>query len=329
MKEVWIATLFAAVLIFGILTFSAVNAQEKYSIPSWVKGVAGFWAEDKISDDDFGEGLAFLIDEDIIKVPKIESLKQQVAQLESKVNQLEQENIQLKSQPKSSTSNLDIIVKQKSSVGMSEYCQALMDWNEQYQGVEWLTAETKKEFNKLCISTTSPSTITSETKIINVDKTLGSGWDTTLGKLLPRPSDLVGTWQLGEKKSYIADPREQYWGANMGSSYEGNEFTSIEYNYYTIKNSIFVDMYDYDVKPADEYLEEQKSFNLKVGGGREISSDGLNGECFTYHVESSKHYVFVYCIKQPNIGFEVEGVGSDFNSNKKYVFQIANIILDK
>jgi len=108
------AGIFLSILIFGTLVFSTVNAQGKYDIPSWVKGVAGFWAEDKITDDDFGDGLSFLIEEDIIKVPKIESLIQQVAQLEAKVNQLEQENVQFQSQLKSSTSNLDIIVEKDS-----------------------------------------------------------------------------------------------------------------------------------------------------------------------------------------------------------------------
>jgi len=64
------------------LIFSAVSAQGQYSIPSWVKGVAGFWAEDKITDNDFGEALSFLIEEYIIKIPEIEKLKTQVKDLQ-------------------------------------------------------------------------------------------------------------------------------------------------------------------------------------------------------------------------------------------------------
>jgi len=78
-------------LIISITVASTVSAQGKYSIPAWVKGVAGFWAEDKITDDEFGEGLSFLIDQNIIKIPQMESLKQKVAQLEA-------ENAILKSQ---------------------------------------------------------------------------------------------------------------------------------------------------------------------------------------------------------------------------------------
>jgi len=84
-------------LIISITVVATVSAQEKYSIPAWVKGVAGFWAENKISDDEFGEGLSFLIDQNIIKVPQIESLKQ-------KVNQLEVEIVQLENQLGDSTS---------------------------------------------------------------------------------------------------------------------------------------------------------------------------------------------------------------------------------
>ena len=96
MKGHWIAVIFVGVMILGTLAFSAINAQGQYSIPSWVKGVAGFWAEDKITDADFGEGLSFLINQEIIKVPEMESLKQRVAQLEA-------ENAQLQSQLESSS----------------------------------------------------------------------------------------------------------------------------------------------------------------------------------------------------------------------------------
>jgi len=84
--------LLIVVILASSITLSSIMAQEKYEIPNWVKGVAGVWAEDKITDDDFGEGLSFLIKQNIIKVPEMESLKQEVAELEVKVNELEQEN---------------------------------------------------------------------------------------------------------------------------------------------------------------------------------------------------------------------------------------------
>jgi hypothetical protein len=37
-------------------------------IPGWVKGIAGWWAEGKISDDEFVSAVKFLIHQGIIKV---------------------------------------------------------------------------------------------------------------------------------------------------------------------------------------------------------------------------------------------------------------------
>lgn len=70
------------------VTITSISAQSQYDIPSWVKGVAGFWAEDKISDDEFGEGLAFLIDNEVIKVPKIQELQNEISQLKAENSEL-------------------------------------------------------------------------------------------------------------------------------------------------------------------------------------------------------------------------------------------------
>jgi len=93
--KLWVPIIIVS-LIISITVVSSVSAQAKYSIPAWVKGVAGFWAEDKITDDEFGEGLSFLIDQNIIKIPQMESLKQEVTDLEEKVSELEQENVILR-----------------------------------------------------------------------------------------------------------------------------------------------------------------------------------------------------------------------------------------
>ncbi len=69
------------VLIVSV-SVTSISAQSQYDIPSWVKGIAGFWAEDKITDSEFGEGLSFLIDNDIIKVPLIQELQNKITQLE-------------------------------------------------------------------------------------------------------------------------------------------------------------------------------------------------------------------------------------------------------
>lgn len=79
------------ILLLVPIVFASIYAQEKYQIPAWVKGIAGFWAEDKITDDEFGDGLSFLISQDIIKVPEIKQLKDEI-------RQLEEENALLRSQ---------------------------------------------------------------------------------------------------------------------------------------------------------------------------------------------------------------------------------------
>lgn len=79
-----------AILVIGVsvTTFLSISAQQNYEIPAWVKSVAGFWVEDRISDQEFGEGLSFLIDNKIIRVPEIEKLQQENSQLKNKVNEL-------------------------------------------------------------------------------------------------------------------------------------------------------------------------------------------------------------------------------------------------
>lgn len=70
-----------SVLIVSV-SVTSISAQSQFEIPAWVKGIAGFWAEDKITDSEFGEGLAFLIDNEIIKVPLIQELQNKIIQLE-------------------------------------------------------------------------------------------------------------------------------------------------------------------------------------------------------------------------------------------------------
>jgi len=91
-----------SVLIVSV-SVTSIYAQSQYDIPSWVKGIAGFWAEDKITDREFGEGLSFLIDNDIIKVPKIQ-------ELENEISQLKAENAELRDEPKLPEPQISITV---------------------------------------------------------------------------------------------------------------------------------------------------------------------------------------------------------------------------
>ena len=68
------------------------------TIPTWIKKVAEFWAEDKITDQEFIEALEFMIETKIIKVndPKIIELEKEILESRQKIESLQSE----KSQPK-------------------------------------------------------------------------------------------------------------------------------------------------------------------------------------------------------------------------------------
>lgn len=79
-------------LLFLVPTISA----ESTEIPSWVKGVANFWAEGNINDSEFGEAISFLIEQGIIVV----NMPNQVnnSELEQKISILESENTKLRNE---------------------------------------------------------------------------------------------------------------------------------------------------------------------------------------------------------------------------------------
>jgi len=60
----------AAAFVSGsILTLAVVSAEEEL-IPSWIRSVAGFWADRQISDKEFIGALQFLIKEEILIIPQ-------------------------------------------------------------------------------------------------------------------------------------------------------------------------------------------------------------------------------------------------------------------
>ena len=67
-------------IIFTIIIPASIFAQED-TIPDWVKGIAGWWSEDKISESEFINAMEFLITQKII-TPSI------VIELQNKVNEL-------------------------------------------------------------------------------------------------------------------------------------------------------------------------------------------------------------------------------------------------
>jgi hypothetical protein len=61
-------------ILIGFLVFTFVFSSITYAssqpstIPSWVKDVAGFWSDDKISDAEFLAGIQYLIDHGMLSV---------------------------------------------------------------------------------------------------------------------------------------------------------------------------------------------------------------------------------------------------------------------
>ena len=110
MQKILLAILMTISIILGVNTVYADD-----DIPAWVKGVAGFWAEDKITDKEFIEALEFLIESDIIQTndPRVLSLENEVLKLENKIKLFESEN--------TSQSNSDIVESQeKVSINVNE-----------------------------------------------------------------------------------------------------------------------------------------------------------------------------------------------------------------
>jgi len=74
-----------SILLITIISISAtgIYAQQNYEIPQWFKSVAEFWSQGQVSDSEFGDGLSYLIDKEVIKVPKIQSLENEIKRLET------------------------------------------------------------------------------------------------------------------------------------------------------------------------------------------------------------------------------------------------------
>ena len=87
MLKILIGILLSFIIISGI----GVSYSQSDSIPTWIKGVAGYWVEDKITDLEFIEALEFLIESGIIKVadPRVLELEKENSELRQKIELFE------------------------------------------------------------------------------------------------------------------------------------------------------------------------------------------------------------------------------------------------
>lgn len=69
-KSTLVITTVVALLVASVVFLPLVVSAENQPIPSWIKGVAGFWSSNKISDNEFVNAMEFLINSGTIKVTK-------------------------------------------------------------------------------------------------------------------------------------------------------------------------------------------------------------------------------------------------------------------
>lgn len=114
----------AVIFVTGIGLFINVSAEENL-IPSWVKNVAGFWANDDVSEKEFMGAIEYLIDTGVVNVPEIANLKmekikmlQDKAQDKRTISELTRENAFLKK-----SNNELIVTLDESQVLIREYLE--------------------------------------------------------------------------------------------------------------------------------------------------------------------------------------------------------------
>ena len=95
----YLAIVLPLVLAVIIISSPAVDGQTNYKIPSWIKNLAKFWVNDSISDQQFAVSLSYLIDKGMVKVPLIDSLKQENEKLNNENSQLRLELAKEVSEP--------------------------------------------------------------------------------------------------------------------------------------------------------------------------------------------------------------------------------------
>lgn len=67
-------------LVIGLLALSVIPADA--AIPNWVKAIANWWSNGNITDAEFIDAMEFLIENEVIIIPELIDLRQQVHDLE-------------------------------------------------------------------------------------------------------------------------------------------------------------------------------------------------------------------------------------------------------
>lgn len=96
MKIKKLTPIFALPFVLVLLLVVTPSYSASSSIPAWIKGVANYWVEGNISDDEFGEAITFLIEQGILKVEMPQTADSSA--LNKKITELEAENKKLKNE---------------------------------------------------------------------------------------------------------------------------------------------------------------------------------------------------------------------------------------
>jgi hypothetical protein len=122
LKFAFIIAIVAVIFVTGIVLSINVSAEENL-IPSWVKNVAGFWANDDVSEKEFMGAIEYLIDTGVVNVPEIANLKmektkmlQDKAQDKKTILELTRENVFLKK-----SNNEFIVMLDEAQVILEDY----------------------------------------------------------------------------------------------------------------------------------------------------------------------------------------------------------------
>jgi len=123
-------------LLLPVLLIPVYAQEDTIEIPSWVKGVANFWVEDKINDVEFAEALEFLIDSNIIQLGITEY--KGMSELEAEITKLTEEKTEL--QTKYDTQEVwwqGVSGKSEKDWGeqSAEYKQKLTDNDTKWEGI--------------------------------------------------------------------------------------------------------------------------------------------------------------------------------------------------
>ncbi len=144
------AILFAGIIGIGVSGVS--YAQESIEIPKWVKDVADLWVQGVISDDEFIEGLEFLIDSNIIQLGESEyrGISEMEQEFQEKLDEQDKEwqeklDVQLKKKIGENYKNTKDWEKQS-----NEYDQKIVDLDKRYDDkVAEMSKERKQQKQEL------------------------------------------------------------------------------------------------------------------------------------------------------------------------------------